>query len=479
MKKNTELLLCKIISSSEAKKGCESAGSRHFSACHRVISNRGDRGAEALAGWFPTVLSFQLWARRRMPHHRYQQVSGASSYVQQPYVNKRQEQGKGIPFPVYANMHAASIFSPQTLCFLRGGPAFFASCCPLRSSLLECGLRIIICISLKLNLLRGNVRQIKLEAAGVVMRTPASRPRWFERTGPPTARERDGRGLQETSGECVCALDQAAAEGLRPTYCFARRSVFRREDRSLCLSSHSARLSLSGTLEQQGGGGYVCDHAWALCCRSPRACCAPAARPGSHVVKYTLRENRRLYIKPNQPWSQELITTPRTRACLHEMASGPTRHPQLRVWRALVLEQSSQSLCWIGVVCWCLLGISCGLVCQYCRLGSTLIGSPSEWNMRNPRHAGLSLRELCGKHAVGLRRRGEERRDALVGKRLVSADVLESLRGQQVDDGRYKQTHWTFHSSGSFWFSLHLSNQLPHVDLWLFSENSPSLYSKR
>lgn len=205
-------------------------------------------------------------------------------------------------------------------------------------------------------------------------------------------------------------------------------------------------------------GGYVCDHAWALCCRSPRACCEPTARSGSHVAKYTLRENRRLYIKPNQPWSQELIITPRTRACLHAMASGPTRRPLLRVWWALVLEQSSQSLCWIGVVCWCLLGISCGLVCQYCRLGSTLIGSPSEWNMRNPRHAGLSLRELCGKAAVGLRQRGEERRDALAGKRLVRADVLEWLRGQQVDVRRHKQTRWPFHSSGSFWFSLHLSN---------------------
>lgn len=81
-------------------------------------------------------------------------------------------------------MWRASIF-PQTLCFL-GGHWFSPLPVALRSSILDCSLtscssrRIIICISLKLNSLKGTVLQIKLEAAGIVMRTLASCPCWFE-----------------------------------------------------------------------------------------------------------------------------------------------------------------------------------------------------------------------------------------------------------------------------------------------------------
>lgn len=88
-------------------------------------------------------------------------------------------------------------------------------------------------------------------------------------------------------------------------------------------------LSLSGMLEQHWGS-YICRHAWALCCRSPKPAVNRGAWSGSYVdlaklkPKYTLSQSKWLYLKPNQPWSHELIIH-KTHACLRAMPWGYTR----------------------------------------------------------------------------------------------------------------------------------------------------------
>lgn len=97
-------------------------------------------------------------------------------------VETRGEEGKD--FPVYTNLCGDHPFSHKPTVFSEA-TGFSPLPVALRSSILDCSLtrcssrRIIICISLKLNLLKGTVWQIKLEAAGIVMRTLASCPRWF------------------------------------------------------------------------------------------------------------------------------------------------------------------------------------------------------------------------------------------------------------------------------------------------------------
>lgn len=98
-----------------------------------------------------------------------------SADMQQPLC-KWEAKKFSIPFPVYTNLCRDLSFSHKALRFLRRW-VFFTSCRSLRSSVLDgsptsCSTgRIIICISPKLNLLRGTMWQIKLEAAGIVMRT--------------------------------------------------------------------------------------------------------------------------------------------------------------------------------------------------------------------------------------------------------------------------------------------------------------------
>lgn len=144
--------------------------------------------------------------------------------------------------------------------------------------------RIIICNALKLNLLKGNVTQIKLEAAGIVMRTPASCPCWFERASAASAgwacllliKQSGGLGgrQEETSLSrnkwkiCLCfkSAFQATGAGSEPNYCFtvfflflvcvktSSRAVIQSPRDSMLLQPH---LTLSGMLEQQWRS---CDH---------------------------------------------------------------------------------------------------------------------------------------------------------------------------------------------------------------------------
>ncbi|KAJ4945922.1 hypothetical protein JOQ06_023600, partial [Pogonophryne albipinna] len=51
---------------------------------------------------------------------------------------------------------------------------------PLQKDKLQQSADYYLYLSLKLNLLKGTVGQIKLEAAGIVLRTLASCPCWFE-----------------------------------------------------------------------------------------------------------------------------------------------------------------------------------------------------------------------------------------------------------------------------------------------------------
>lgn len=181
-----------------------------------------------------------------------------------------------------------------------------------------------MCISLKLNLLKGTVWQIKLEAAGIVMRTLASCPCWFEwvsatsnRVGCPTANKakrgwrweevaetRRKWSSRETNGKYVCVLNQRFRQQERaqsqtivserlcrflPSVFTFSSSFFGRESRlslccfvSQCFSSRSntlLHLTLSGMLEQHWGS-YICRHAWAPCCRSPK----PAVNQGLDQV---------------------------------------------------------------------------------------------------------------------------------------------------------------------------------------------------
>lgn len=150
------------------------------------------------------------------------------------------------------------------------------------------------------------------------------------------------RSPRETNGKYVCALNQRFRQQERaqsqtivsdaPLFFSFSSSAAGRETRpSHCSSpgdwvlnaSPADQNALSGMLEQHWGS-YICRHAWALCCRSPKPAVNQGAWSGSYVglaklkAKYTLRESKRLYLKPNRPWSHELII-PKTHACLHAM----------------------------------------------------------------------------------------------------------------------------------------------------------------
>lgn len=256
---------------------------------------------------------------------------------------------------------------PQTLSFLQGH--WFSSLpVALRSSILDCSLtsccsrRIIICISHKLNLLKGTIWQIKLEAAGIVMRTLASCPHWFELVSATSTgwavllviKQQGTRGERRSprvggNGALAKQMENMSVlQRLRqqPNYCF-RLSLFlsffcfwmRKQSLALlfCVSKPESsmvfqplntllHLTLSGMLEQHWGS-YICRRAWALCCRSPKPAVNQGAWSGSYVglaklkAKYTLLESKWLYLKPNP--MNSLFR--KTHASLHAMPQGHTR----------------------------------------------------------------------------------------------------------------------------------------------------------